>query len=108
LETLQILLVGGRQIPNFLGVMLLRPDRVHFLVSKDNKNALDNLYETLAKMEGLVLPDKSQLPDIDANDYQANIALTSPAAVRLWHLRLMKWLAMKISKLFTLIQPKVG
>jgi hypothetical protein len=74
LETLQILLVGGRQIPNFLGVMLLRPDRVHFLVSKDDKNALDNLYETLAKMEGLVLPDKSQLPDIDANDYQANIA----------------------------------
>lgn len=74
METLQILLVGGRQIPNFLGVMLLRPDRVHFLVSKDDKNALDNLYETLAKMEGLVLPDKSQLPDIDANDYQANIA----------------------------------
>ena len=75
MEALQVLLVGGRQIPNFLGVMLLRPDRVHFLVSKDDKNALDILYETLAKVEGLVLPEKSQIPDIDANDFQANIAV---------------------------------
>jgi len=74
LETLQVLLVGGRQIPNFLGVMLLRPNKVHFLLSKGSENLLDPLYETLAKIEGLVLPDRDQIKPIDANDFQANIS----------------------------------
>ncbi len=74
METLQVLLVGGRQIPNFLGVMLLRPNKVHFLLSKGSENLLDPLYETLAKIEGLVLPDRDQIKPIDANDFQANIS----------------------------------
>lgn len=69
-----MLLVGGRQIPNFLGVMLLRPNKVHFLLSKGSENLLDPLYETLAKIEGLVLPDRDQIKPIDANDFQANIS----------------------------------
>lgn len=74
METLQVLLVGGRQIPNFLGVMLLRPNKVHFLLSKGSENLLDPLYETLTKVEGLVLPDRDQIKPIDANDFQANIS----------------------------------
>ena len=73
METVQILLVGGRQVPNVIGSMELHPQYVDFLVSQDEINRVNTLVESLAGIEGLNLPDKKNLEIVDAYDYQANV-----------------------------------
>jgi hypothetical protein len=76
MQTIQVLLIGGRQIPNFLGVHLLLPDAVELVVStKEKPETVERLLEALKGIPGLNLPDLSQgLRALDAADFQSNQA----------------------------------
>ncbi|MGQ9532513.1 MAG: Card1-like endonuclease domain-containing protein [Desulfotomaculales bacterium] len=56
MEKVQVLLVGGRQAPNVIGVLLMQPKRVEFVVSEQEKGQLETLRAALrgvALIEGL-------------------------------------------------------
>lgn len=72
--TIQVLLVGGRQTPNVIGVLLLRPTRIELVVSSDEANKVDVLLESLKGIEALTLPRREEIEIVDAYDFQSNIA----------------------------------
>lgn len=69
---LQVLLVGGRQTPNVIGVLTQKPAIVEFLVSKDAKPALlQNLRETLGGIQDVQLSQHEVI--LDPFDFHANL-----------------------------------
>lgn len=65
-EIVQILLVGGRQAPNLLGVQLLQPKVVEMLVSQDEKSKIKDLKAALHPLTKV-----TETPIvIDAHNYQ--------------------------------------
>lgn len=73
METIQVLLVGGRQTPNVIGILLLRPSRIDLVVSKDEVEKASILLESLKDIENLELPPKDDIIVVDAYDFQSNI-----------------------------------
>jgi len=74
MDTVQILLVGGRQAPNVIGVLMLRPAQIELLVSKDERNKINILLESLMEIESLKLPEEEDIQEVDAYDFQSNVA----------------------------------
>jgi hypothetical protein len=70
----QVLLVGGRQTPNVIGVLTQKPTRVEFLISKDEtERTIQGLRSALEPMKGVHLG----LSDtrLDPFDFDANIGI---------------------------------
>ncbi|MCG2787970.1 MAG: DUF1887 family CARF protein [Anaerolineae bacterium] len=71
-KKLQILLVGGRQAPNLIGVLLFKPDCVEFVVSKDEAEKARPLLESLAGIPDIQIPKYEELSPLDPNDFELN------------------------------------
>jgi len=65
----QVLLVGGRQTPNVIGVLTQRPSIVEFMVSKDEREeTLHGLRAAISPIDGVTLADSSE--PFDPFDFQ--------------------------------------
>ena len=58
MEMIQVMLVGGRQTPNVIGVMRFRPSQVVLIVSKDERSKRYVLLDSLRNIESFSLPTK--------------------------------------------------
>lgn len=69
---IQVLLVGGRQAPNVIGVLTQRPRIVELLVSKDEReDVVTSLCAALQSIQGVALAPAPQR--VDACDFAANL-----------------------------------
>lgn len=75
MKTIQVLLVGGRQTPNVIGVLLLHPRRIELVVSKDETDKLGVLLDSLKEIKNLDLPTQEEIIIVDAYDFQYNIKI---------------------------------
>lgn len=73
MEMIQVMLVGGRQTPNVIGVMRFRPSQVVLIVSKDERSKRYVLLDSLRNIESFSLPDEEDIIEVDAYDFQANL-----------------------------------
>lgn len=69
MEKVHVLFVGGRQAPNIIGTLLLRPDHVALIISKDEREKTSVLKEALPSKELLVISEA----EVDATDFKANL-----------------------------------
>ena len=74
MEMIQVMLVGGRQTPNVIGVMRFRPSRVVLIVSKDEREKKNILLDSLKTIKSFEIPDEDDIIEVDAYDFQANLA----------------------------------
>jgi len=75
MEMIQIMLVGGRQTPNVIGVMRFRPSKVVLIVSKDEIEKKNVLLDSLKNIKSLDIPDEDDIIEVDAYDFQANLSI---------------------------------
>lgn len=73
-ETVQVALVGGRQAPNVIGALVLRPSRIELVASADESHKIPWLLDSLAGIESLSLPTKDEAKVVDAYDFEGNVA----------------------------------
>ena len=73
MTNIQVLLVGGRQAPNVIGAMLLRPERVVLLVSRDARNQVSDVLDSLRGIETLSPPDEDEIIEVGAYDYDESV-----------------------------------
>lgn len=69
MEKVHVLFVGGRQAPNIIGTLLLRPEHVVLIISEDEREKASVLKEALPSKESLVISET----EIDATDFKANL-----------------------------------
>lgn len=74
MEIIQVMLVGGRQTPNVTGVMRFRPSQVVLIVSKDEREKKNILLDSLRNIESFNPPDEEDIIEVDAYDFQENLA----------------------------------
>lgn len=72
MEKVMVLLVGGRQFPNILGRLLLKPDRIEFIASKDELQKVKALSVIFNSVGSIKV--SSTIYEICANDFEANKA----------------------------------
>lgn len=73
MEMVQVMLVGGRQTPNVIGVMKFLPNQVVLIVSKDERMKKNILLDSLRNIELFNLPYEEDIIEVDAYDFQANL-----------------------------------
>lgn len=73
MEEVQVLLVGGRQAPNLLGVLWRRPKRVEFVISEDERGKLETLRAALEGMAFLEKPDPGGAKMVDGTEFHHSI-----------------------------------
>lgn len=71
--TVQVALVGGRQAPNVIGALVLRPSRIELVASEDESHKIPWLLESLKGIESLSLPTKDEAKVVNAYDFDANV-----------------------------------
>ena len=74
MEMIQVMLVGGRQTPNVIGVLRFCPSQVVLIVSKDERDKKNILLDSLRNIKSFKLPDGEDIIEVDAYDFQANLA----------------------------------
>ncbi len=73
MKMIQVMLVGGRQTPNVIGVMKFSPNQIVLIVSKDERKQKDILLDSLRSIKSLNPPDDEDIIEVDAYDFPANL-----------------------------------
>lgn len=73
MEMIQVMLVGGRQTPNVIGVLKFRPSQVVLIVSKDEREKKNILLESLRNIESFKLPHEEDIIELNAYEFQENL-----------------------------------
>lgn len=73
-NTIQVALVGGRQAPNVIGALVLRPSRVELVASADERHKIAWLLGSLDGIESLSLPTEGEAKVVDAYSFEATVA----------------------------------
>ncbi|MDH7578759.1 MAG: DUF1887 family CARF protein [Bacillota bacterium] len=71
MEKVHVLFVGGRQAPNVIGTLLLRPDHVKLIISKDEREKKSALIDALPSKELLIITEE----EVDATDFGVNLII---------------------------------
>jgi hypothetical protein len=74
-NTIQVALVGGRQAPNVIGALVLRPSRVELVASADESDKKTPvLLDSLKGIESLSLPTQEEVKVVDAYSFEGTVA----------------------------------